>query len=129
MKLKICTECNEPKPIWKSVGKTDKYCKQCWFSLEPPKKISPVSKKKKEEMSEYSKLRTAFLVIHPFCEAKLQGCTSSATDVHHLYSGRDREKYYLTISTWKAICRNCHNIVHNVLSSEEAVSLGLKKVD
>jgi predicted HNH restriction endonuclease len=51
---------------------------------------------------------------------------SDATDVHHCYSGIDREEHFLDDNTWKAVCRNCHNIIHNVLSAEEAAELKLK---
>ena len=124
-KLKMCAECNQPKHIWKSSGK-EKYCKECWYSIEKPKSISPVSKKRQVEMDEYSKKRKLFLIANPNCQAKLIGCSGEATDVHHLYSGKDREKYYLQISTWKAVCRSCHNFIHDHLSSEEAIEMGLK---
>jgi hypothetical protein len=128
-KLKICTGCQEPSYIYKSEGKSDKFCKSCWFKKEKPKAIAPISKKKKEEMDIYSKLRTGFLIINPYCQVKLPGCTIRATDVHHLYSGRDREKYYIKTTTWKSSCRTCHKIVHDVLSSDEAIALGLKLID
>ena len=127
-KLKKCAGCNELKHIWKSHGK-DKYCQPCWYSIEKPKSISPVSTKRRGEMDTYSKLRDAFLVAKPRCEAHLVGCTSISTDVHHLYSGKDRDKYYLQVGTWKAVCRNCHNYIHDYLSAEEAVDLGLKRID
>jgi len=124
-KLKMCAGCNQPKHIWKSSGK-EKYCKECWYSMEKPKSISPVSKKRQVEMDEYSKKRKLFLIANPNCQAKLVGCSGEATDVHHLYSGKDREKYYLQISTWKAVCRSCHNFIHDRFSSEEAIEMGLK---
>lgn len=125
-KLKKCAGCNELKHIWKSHGK-EKYCQPCWYSIEKPKSISPVSTKRRGEMDTYSKLREAFLVVKPHCEAKLVGCTGVSTDVHHLYSGKDREKYYLQIGTWKAVCRNCHNYIHDHLSAEEAIEIDLKR--
>ena len=51
-KLKKCAGCNELKHIWKSHGK-EKYCQQCWYNIEKPKSISPVSTKRKVEMDEY----------------------------------------------------------------------------
>ena len=77
-------------------------------------------------MDEYSKKRLAFLAVHMSCQAKLVSCTGVATDVHHLYSGKDRDKYYLQINTWKAVCRNCHNYIHDHLSAEDAIKMGLK---
>lgn len=119
-KLKMCAGCNQPKHIWKSHGK-EKYCKECWYSIEKPKSISPVSKRRRGEMDEYSKLREAFLVVKPFCEAKLSNCTGKATDVHHK-SGRVGENY-LKIATWLAVCRPCHTWIEE--NPEEAKQLGL----
>lgn len=124
-KLKHCAGCNQMKHIWKSHGK-EKYCKECWYSIEKPKSIAPISKKRQVEMDEYSVKRNLFLIANPKCQAKLSGCTSDAIDVHHLYSGKDRNKYYLQISTWKAVCRSCHNFIHDHLSAKEAIDLGLK---
>ena len=124
-KLKKCAGCFQLKHIWKS-HKKDKFCKECWYAIEKPKSIAPVSKKRQVAMDEYSKKRLAFLALHLTCQAKLVGCTGNSTDVHHLYSGKDRDKYYLNISTWKAVCRNCHNYIHDHLSAEEAIEMGLK---
>lgn len=126
VKLKMCKGCQSLKHIWKA-DKKDKYCKECWYKIEKPKSISPVSTKRRGEMDKYSTLREAFLVAKPRCEAKLVGCTGASTDVHHLYSGKDREKYYLQIGTWKAVCRNCHNYIHDHLSAEEAIEMDLKR--
>ena len=120
-KLKNCNGCNQLKPIWKSHGK-EKYCKECWYSLDPPKKIPPVSKKMREIIDEYSKLRTAFLVVHSNCQAKLVGCTGKSTDVHHK-AGRGEN--HLKISTWLAVCRSCHNWIE--LNPVEAKELGLSE--
>lgn len=125
VKLKKCAGCEQMKHIWKSHGK-EKYCQQCWYSIEKPKSISPVSAKRRVEMDEYSKKRLAFLTLHVNCQAKLVGCTGKASDVHHLYSGKDRDKYYLKMDTWRAVCRNCHSYIHDNLSSEEAIEMGLK---
>ncbi len=125
VKQKKCAGCSEYKHIWKSHGK-EKYCKECWYKMEPPKKAAPISKKRKVEQDEYSKRRELFLIAHPKCEAKLVGCTGNATDVHHLFSGKDRDKYYLKISTWKAVCRSCHNYIHDHLSADDAIEMGLR---
>lgn len=120
-KLKNCNGCNQLKPIWKSHGK-EKYCKECWHNMEPPKKISPVSKKMRETMDEYSKKRAAFLVVHSKCQAKLIGCKGEATDVHHK-AGRGEN--HLKISTWLAVCRNCHTWIE--LNPVEAKDIGLSE--
>ena len=121
VKLKQCNGCNQPKHIWKSHGK-EKYCKECWYKLDAPKKISPVSKKMRVVMDEYSKKRAAFLVVHSKCQAKLVGCSGDATDVHHK-AGRGEN--HLKISTWLAVCRSCHNWIE--LNPLEAKELGLSE--
>ena len=119
-KTKICNGCSQSKVIWKSQG-NDKYCKECWYTMEKPKSISPVSKKRRVEMDEYSKKRDLFLIANPTCQAKLVGCTRIATDVHHMM-GRVGDNY-LNMSTWKALCRNCHRWVEE--NPEAAKELGL----
>lgn len=121
-KLKKCAGCEQLKHIWKSHGK-EKYCKECWYSIEKPKSVSPVSKKRRGEMDTYGKLRDAFLYIKINCEAKLVGCTGKATDVHHK-AGRVGENY-LKVGTWLAACRNCHRWIED--NPEEAKELGLSQ--
>lgn len=118
------------KHIWKSHGK-EKYCKECWYSIDKPKSIPPVSKKRQGEMDKYSKLREAFLFAKPFCEAQISSynernishCTGKSTDVHHK-SGRIGENY-LKIGTWLAVCRNCHQWIEE--NPEEAKELGFSE--
>ena len=121
-KLKKCAGCNEPKHIWKSQGR-DKYCKQCWYSIEKPKSISPVSKKRQGEMDTYSRLRDAFITAKSKCEAKLVGCTGNSTDVHHK-AGRVGDNY-LKIGTWLAVCRTCHSWIET--NPEAAKDLGFSQ--
>lgn len=122
-KLKKCAGCNELKHIWKS-HKKDKFCKECWYNIEKPKSISPVSKKRQVEMDEYSKKRLAFLALKPFCEAKLIGtCTGTSTDVHHK-AGRISDNY-LYMKKWLAVCRNCHTWIEE--HPNEAKELGFSE--
>lgn len=140
-KLKICNKCQEPKVIFKN-HEGNRYCQYCWARLKlelPNNKSKPtvvrqpiarVSAKKAKKDRIYNGKRIIFLLEHPNCEINLPGiCTHKATDVHHTYSGSDRDKYYLDITTWKAGCRPCHNYVHDKMSSEQAIALGLKQVD
>jgi len=122
-KLKKCTGCSQLKHIWKSVGKKEKYCQHCWHSMEKPKSIPPVSKKRQVAMDEYSKKRNLFLITKPNCEARLQGCTGYSQDVHHK-AGRVGDNY-LNMSTWLATCRSCHHIIE--MSPEMSKELGFSK--
>jgi hypothetical protein len=122
-KLKKCAGCNELKHIWKSHGK-EKYCQPCWYSIEKPKSISPVSTKRRGEMDKYALLRDAFITAKPRCEANLVGtCTGTSTDVHHK-AGRVGENY-LKIGTWLSVCRSCHRWIED--NPEAAKELGLSE--
>ena len=120
-KLKKCAGCEQMKYIWKSHGK-EKYCKECWYNIEKPKSISPVSKKRQGEMDKYSLLRDAFITAKPRCEAKLVGCTGKSTDVHHK-AGRNEN--HLQVGTWLAVCRTCHSWIET--HPLEAKELGLSE--
>jgi len=125
-KLKKCAGCEQMKHIWKS-HKKDKYCKECWYTIEKPKSISPVSKKRQGEMDKYSTLREAFLVAKPKCEAKLVGCTGISTDVHHK-AGRVGENY-LKIGTWLAVCRSCHRWIEDNPEAAKELNLSQSRLD
>ncbi len=137
-KLKICDNCKKPSIIWKSSGTGGKrYCKQCSSNtgvaklsiIKPTAKAKPIpprSQKRSKEERLYQAKRIIFLQEHPLCEAHLPGiCTKHATDVHHSYSGKDRQQHFLNESTWFATCRACHDWIHN--HSKEARELGYLK--
>jgi hypothetical protein len=121
MKLKECDGCQKMTVIWKN-HEGFKYCKYCWSCQNPKNKdniqkptdykIPLVSSKKKKKDAEYLKLRERFLTENPLCVVKVNGCGHGATDVHHKFSGSDRDTYYLVQSTWLAVCRNCHDWIH-----------------
>jgi len=122
VKLKMCQGCQSLKHIWKS-DKKDKYCKECWYKIEKPKSIAPVSVKRQVAMDEYSKKRLAFLAVHTSCQAKLVSCTGVATDVHHK-AGRTGDNY-LNMNTWLAVCRPCHSWIE--INPEKAKELGFSQ--
>lgn len=70
--------------------------------------IAPVSAKMRKNLSQYDKLATGFKAMHPHCQAKLPGCTSNTTDVHHK-AGRGVN--LCNVNTFLAVCRNCHQII------------------
>jgi len=75
----------------------------------PLKRKTPlrrVSKRRSEEMKEYSKKRTEFLTELPICEVCMK---AKATDVHHKAG---RGKHYLDDETWLSTCRSCHDRIH-----------------
>lgn len=84
--------------------------------------IRPYSKKRQKENRKYSALRKQFLEDRPVCEAKLEGCTGEASEVHH-QAGRG--KNLLKTDTWLAVCRNCHQEITD--NSKIAIELGLSK--
>ena len=154
VKFKTCGKCGEQRPIWATHDEV-KYCKTCWLrqcaqqsqsvkkptrsmiphrspikpktsEVNKPKKIPNRSKKRTLEEQQYSKDRKVFLQEHPNCCARIPGkCSVKATEVHHMFDGSDRDKYFLTVTTWLAICRGCHNWVHSHV--KEAKDLGFLK--
>ena len=121
-KLKECDGCQKMTVIWKN-SEGFKFCRYCWScqkainsdSSQKPSdyKIPQVSSKRKKQDAEYLKLRERFLTENPICQVSVAGCMNGSTDVHHKFAGSNREAFYLVQSTWLAVCRNCHNHIHN----------------
>ena len=119
-KLKECDGCQKMTVIWKN-HEGFRYCKQCWSchksknnTQKPTNSGIPlVSSKRKKKDAEYLKLRERYLTDNQLCVIKVAGCTNGATDIHHTFAGSNRDAFYLIQSTWKAVCRNCHDWVHN----------------
>lgn len=76
--------------------------------------LARASKKKRAEMLAYLPARDAFLKERKYCEARLtKNCkanNSRAREVHHR-AGR-HGKNLLDETTWLAVCRPCHNVIH-----------------
>ncbi len=109
--------------------KTTKFDGTSKFSPQPkPEKkekkkkyrIPPRSKKRIEKNEKYLILKDEFLKdkICPITKKK-------ATEVHHTYSGKDRDTYFLDVDTWMAVSRAGHNWIHKF--SKEARVLGYLK--
>jgi hypothetical protein len=121
MKLKTCDGCQKETVIWKN-HEGFKYCKYCWScqkainsdSSQKPTdyKIPQVSSKRAKKDAEYTKLRQRYLTENPLCMIKGPNCTHYATDVHHSFAGSNRDAFYLVQSTWFAVCRADHNMIH-----------------
>ena len=56
-------------------------------------------------------VRRSYLLEHPTCEARVEGCTWLAVHVHHrLPTGIGGA--LLDLSNLVAVCRNCHEWIH-----------------
>lgn len=105
-------------------GDTCKLCETVFKEKKQPKTlkkstkpIKKVSKKMSSDLREYGKLRKQFLLENPNCQARLMGCQNIAMDLHHKAK---RGINYLKIETFMAICRSCHDQIHNAMSNKEA---------
>jgi hypothetical protein len=83
-------------------------------------KIPQKSKKRIIEDAKYSVFRIEFLskIENRICPITQK----PTTEVHHKYSGKDRSKYFLDVSTWLAVSREGHNWIHD--NPKEARMLG-----
>jgi len=122
--LKECSNCKRIVPLWNS---KHRLCKDCNFrlnpiELKPRKKIQAVSEKRKKELVLYRTERDIYMAHHKTCEAKLVGCTVKSTALHHT---QGRTKNLRNQETWKALCDHCHRFIHEQMSMDEAVFLGL----
>lgn len=99
------------------------YCKyhQKLRQDKKPKKISPFSQKHLEQLKIYKVVRLEFLNENAFCQAKLEGCTRIATQVHHR-AGRLGDKL-TDKNNFLAVCHLCHCTIEN--SPNMAKELGL----
>lgn len=93
-----------PKTEWK----TEKRKEMNTFLSKPRKPIPKVSAKQLENLKKYRKIRDEFMA-NKTCEAKLNGCTGKATDLHH---AKGKIGDLLTDKRYfKALCRNCHSYI------------------
>lgn len=131
MKLKNCRNCGQKfKPYYKT---TEMFCSlKCSYNYQNENRkhrvktqINKVSDKMYKRLKEYTKLKKEFLKRpeNKFC--RITG--EPATEIHHKYPGKDRQKYFLDVSTWVAVSRNGHIWIHN--NTIEAEKLGLIKRD
>lgn len=126
-KLKKCSGCHNDKYLWSS---NPPKCKECHNKAkysgkdEKPKvkKIAQFSDKMLNQLAAYRRLKKKYLLENKDCRAKLDGCTNSDIHIHH---SNNRTSNLNNIDTWIPVCFSCHYKIHNVLSMEEAVNLGL----
>ncbi len=83
-----------------------------------PKVVKPVKKvseKRAEELKSYIKLKKQYLEHKMACEMKFQGCSITATDIHHISL---LDANFLNTDTWKGCCRFCHTVCENMPAEE-----------
>lgn len=76
--------------------------------VKKPKKIKPMSAKRKKELEEYERVRDIYMAEHKTCEVK--GCFREANDLHHK-AGRIGS-LLTDINYFMAVCRGCHDKIH-----------------
>lgn len=113
---KVCSEClhelaKAEKDEKKAESKREKQlAKAKLLKSQPKQAVKKVSDKRKELNHVYNDLAKQFKLDNPTCAVRINGCTGSSEDVHHR---KGRNKYLLDVSTWIAVCRNCHIYIEN----------------
>lgn len=98
-------------------------------TAKPFRVIKKVSDKQAKLKAVYNIAASQFKKAKPACMARLHGCTGITSDVHHLFSGASRSKYYLDQTTWITVCVSCHHLIHDVMGKDQLISLGLKRIE
>lgn len=128
----LCKECASKQPI--QVKNTYKVIsnKPKQTSLKPlkviklRKAINKVSSKEQKRQAAYLVLRKEYMKQYPECQVRLPECSHVAVDIHHLHFGADRYGHFLDSTSWKSTCRHCHSTLHDKLSNEQLIELGLR---
>lgn len=117
-KLKTCKTCGNEFKQYKTTQKCPcQGMKLYEFKKTPIKKVSD---KRKVKDLQYYALRKVFMEKP---ENQICPITGQQTvEVHHKYSSKDRDKYYLEVSTWLAVSRLGHIWIHE--NSKEAREKG-----
>lgn len=100
-----------------------KHCLWHQYIVNPPRRIRPISEKQAEKLKIYKSLSKKFLGANKKCQAKLEGCEEKASQLHHK---QGRGEHLNDVSTFMAVCPNCHDVIHNKMSMDEAVKRGLR---
>lgn len=106
-----CKTCGEPYKQYNSlVRHCSPSCKSKDKEAVKKAKIKPKSDKRKVKDLQYYALRKIFLEKPENRICPITGFET--TEIHHKYSGKDRDKYYLVTETWLAVSREGHNWIH-----------------
>lgn len=86
-----------------------------------PARINKMSQKLKILLQIYKILRDKFLLSFPRCAAQLPQCTTTATEVHHVW-GRDN-LLLIMVQGFRPLCAGCHRILTD--DSDLAINMEL----
>lgn len=114
----------DPKPV-KALKKDLHTFASSMTKLAKRKPLKKVSKVRAKELKTYGQKRKDFLESHKVCQARLIQCEGKAVDVHHS-AGRNG-KLLNDVSLFIALCRSCHDQIHNKLGAKELRDKRLKK--
>jgi hypothetical protein len=109
---KVCNKEGCDYPVFsKGYCKAHQYLRKDYKQPSPVRKpIKRISDKRKAKNALYKVAREIFLQKNRVCQV----CNNrKSTEIHHTYSGKDRDKYFLDESTWLAVDRICHNYIHD----------------
>jgi hypothetical protein len=84
------------------------------------KPVKKVSEKRADELLQYPRLKKQYLEFKMHCEIRLEGCTGSSTQIHHV--SKDA-KNFLNTDTWLGCCPSCHTKCE-ALPAKQRRSLG-----
>ena len=75
------------------------------------KPVKKVSEKHADELTKYPKLKRDYLEHKSVCEFRFNGCTLTATQIHHCSLSA---KNFLNDNTWMSSCQNCHSLAEDM---------------
>jgi hypothetical protein len=89
----------------------DSYCRlHMSYVIPVENEMNKVSDNQKDLNKKFAKAKREYLKEHPFCEAKIEGCTKVAIEVHHK-KGKASEELLLDKKYFLSTCRHCHKII------------------
>jgi hypothetical protein len=115
----LCIECGSDKLENKELGLCATHNKERREkeNAKPKvvKHVKKVSEKRAEELTQYPKLKEQYIEHKMVCEMKFQGCSITATDIHHTSLS---DINFLNTNTWIGCCRFCHTVCENMPAEE-----------
>lgn len=83
------------------------------LQAKPGYRMPTVSRRQARENAERAPVRSAFMLSHPICQARIEDvCTGAASDMHEPLT-RARGGSISDESNALALCHHCHMWIHN----------------